>query len=129
QQARQVVRLRARIASQRGGAYDRAEVEAATGIRVPSMPEGWSVRDVQVFPARHGTGIEVAVAAGPFGEVSLFATHRRSIGQPNEIAGSGEDTTIYWTAGGSSYALSGSGDEATLRRAVAMLAGGSTATR
>lgn len=123
-QARQVALIRTRIASQQGSAtrYDRAEIEAATGIVLPVLPEGWSVRDVQVFPARHGTGVEVAVESPEFGAVSLFATHRRSIGRPNEITGAGDGTTVYWTTGGGAYALSGAGDEPALRRAAALLA-------
>ena len=123
QQARQVALLRAGIASQRGSAaYDRAAIETATGIRLPSLPADWRVRDVQVFPARHGTGVEIVADAGDLGEVSLFATHRRSNGPLHDIAGGADGTTVYWSGAQCAYALSGDRDEAALRRAATTLA-------
>lgn len=126
QQARQVTQMRARIASQHGnGAYDRAAIEAATGIQLPSLPESWTVRDVQIFPARHGTGVEIVADAGSLGEISLFATHRRGNGPLNEIAQAGDGTTVYWNSGRSAYALSGNSDEDTLRATAARIAAAS----
>ena len=122
-QARQTAQLRARMVSQRPTpSYDRADIEAATGIRLPDLPAGWTVRDVQVFPAHHGAGVEVAIDAGSLGEVSLFATHRKSGAREKEVVRSSDGTTAYWTAGGSTYALSGARDAADLRQAAASLA-------
>ena len=122
-QARQTAQLRARMVSQRPPpSYDRADIEAATGIRLPDLPAGWTVRDVQVFPAHHGAGVEVAIDAGSLGEVSLFATHRKSGAREKEVVRSSDGTTAYWTAGGSTYALSGARDAADLRQAAASLA-------
>ncbi|MGV7031159.1 anti-sigma factor family protein [Methylobacterium symbioticum] len=123
QQARQVALLRAGIASQSGGiTYDRAAIETATGIRLPVLPETWTVSDVQVFPSRHGTGIEITAQAADLGEISLFATHRRGNGPANEIAGAGDGTTVTWNGAHCAYALSGSRDEEALRRAAGTLA-------
>ena len=44
--------------------YDRARLRTVTGIDLPALPDGWRVRDIQIFPARHGTGIEIALEAG-----------------------------------------------------------------
>ncbi|WP_375463340.1 anti-sigma factor family protein [uncultured Methylobacterium sp.] len=122
QQARQVALLRARIASQRATpAYDRGEIEAATGIGLPGLPDGWTVRDVQVFPTRDGAGIEVAFDAANLGEVSLFAARRRSPGAAREVAEAGDGATLTWNAGDSAYALSGARDGAGLHRAAAAL--------
>ncbi len=64
-QARQTALVRARMASQRPTpAYDRKEVEAATGITLPDLPQDWQVHDLQVFPARSGAGVEVAIRPG-----------------------------------------------------------------
>ncbi|KAB1075603.1 anti-sigma factor family protein [Methylobacterium planeticum] len=123
QQARQTAQLRARMISQRATpAYDRADIEAATGIRLPDLPPDWTVRDVQVFPAHRGAGVEVAINAGDLGAVELFATHRRTVGRANEVTRSSDGATAYWTAGGSSYALSGASDETRLRQAAQQLA-------
>lgn len=128
QQARAVAELRTRIGAQGVPAYDRARIAEATGIALPAVPEGWTVRDVQVFPARSGTGIEVAFAAGDLGEVSLFATRRRAAGLPvaaspaTEVADAGDGATLAWSTGDSAYAVSGARDAKDLRHAALALA-------
>lgn len=125
QQARDAARIRARIASQRlTPAYDQAGIEAATGIALPALPEGWTVKDVQVFPSRSGAGIEVAIAAESLGELSLFATHRPDPdGKAARVIRSRDGETAYWTDGRSAYLLSG-GDPARLEQAAALMAAG-----
>ncbi|WP_298957219.1 anti-sigma factor [uncultured Methylobacterium sp.] len=122
-QARQTALVRARMASQRPTpAYDRKEVEAATGITLPDLPQDWQVHDLQVFPARSGAGVEVAINAGSLGEVALFATRTRDAGAiAPETARSGDAVTIYWKDGHAAYALSGA-NEPALGRAAAQLA-------
>lgn len=124
-QAREAARIRARIASQRlAPAYDQAGIEAATGIALPALPEGWQVKDVQVFPSRTGAGIEVAIEAGTLGELSLFAIHRPDPdGKAARVIRSKDGETAYWTDGHSAYLLSG-GDPARLEQAAALMAAG-----
>lgn len=123
QQAREVARIRARIASQRlAPAYDQAGIEAATGIALPALPEGWKVKDVQVFPSRTGAGIEVAIEAETLGEMSLFATHSPDPdGKAAPIIRSRDGESAYWTDGRSAYLLSG-GDPARLEQAAMRMA-------
>lgn len=122
QKARETARLRLGLASQQPvTAYDRAGIEAATGVALPALPTGWSVRDVQIYPARNGTGVEVAIDAGDLGDLSLFATRSRIEGQPGLVTRSEDGATAYWTSGASAYALSGPRDE-TLSRAAGRLA-------
>ena len=84
--------------------------------------------DVQVFPARSGTGIEVAFAAGDLGEVSLFATRRRSsglvqaAGLATDVEDAGDGATLAWTTRDSAYAVSGGHDAKDLRHAALALA-------
>lgn len=125
QQAREVARIRARLASQRGTpAYDRAGIEAETGIALPDLPAGWTVRDVQIVPAHHGAGVEVAIDAGSLGELSLFATRSGAgtTGLAHAVTSLGDGGTAYWAGERSSYALSGSRDRAGLDRAARQLA-------
>lgn len=125
QQARQAVQIRARTLSQRASpAYDRGDLETATGLSLPELPAGWSVRDVQVFPGRNGTGIEVAIEARDLGELSLFAT-RGGPGTaiPDAVSQSGDGATAYWRAGQTVYALSGGRDGTAVRTAALTLAG------
>jgi anti-sigma factor RsiW len=123
-QARQAAQVRARVASQRPTpAYDRREVEAATGIALPDLPSDWRVDDLQIFPSRSGAGVEVAIDAGSLGKVALFATRMpdAEASAPATIR-SPEAVTVYWKAGHGAYALSGSGSEPDLGRAAATLA-------
>lgn len=123
-QARAVAQLRKSIAGQGDGpVYDRARLRSVTGIDLPALPEGWHVRDIQIFPARHGTGIEIALDAGAFGEASLFAT-RGIRGGPATLTGSDDGDVLSWNAGDTAYALSGPPDDADLRQAASLLGAG-----
>lgn len=130
-QARAVARLRMTIGMAIDGhdgvpAYDRGRLQAATGIGLPALPAGWRVRDIQVFPARQGTGIEVALDAGDIGEASLFATRGGRAG-PAALTGSEAEAVLSWTVGDTAYALSGPRDDATLRQAASLLGAGPAA--
>ncbi|MEH3147750.1 MAG: anti-sigma factor [Methylobacterium frigidaeris] len=122
-QARQTALMRSRMTSQRPTtAYDRKEVETATGITLPDLPQDWQVHDLQVFPSRSGAGVEVAINAGSLGEVALFATRTRDSGAiAPETTRSADAVTIYWKDGHAAYALSGA-NEPALGRAAAQLA-------
>jgi anti-sigma factor RsiW len=122
-QARAVAQLRKNLVGQGDAAYDRARLRAVTGIDLPALPDGWHVRDIQVFPARHGTGIEIALDAGPFGEASLFAT-RGIRGGPATLTGSEDGDVLSWNAGDTAYALSGPQEDADLRQAASLLGAG-----
>jgi anti-sigma factor RsiW len=123
-QARAVAQLRKTIAGQVDGpVYDRARLRSVTGIDLPALPEGWRVRDIQIFPARHGTGIEIAFEAGPLGEASLFAT-RGIRGGPATLTGSDDGDVLSWNAGDTAYALNGPRDDTALRHAASLLGAG-----
>ncbi|ACA18892.1 putative transmembrane anti-sigma factor [Methylobacterium sp. 4-46] len=121
-QARQASQLRARVASLRPSpAYDRAGVEAATGIRLPDLPRDWRVRDLQIVPTRSGAGVEVAIDAASLGPVALFATQTADeAALAPEVTRGSDAVTVYWKAGHTAYALSG-GDEPALGRAAETL--------
>jgi anti-sigma factor RsiW len=122
-QARAVAQLRKSLVGPGDTVYDRARLRAVTGIDLPALPDGWHVRDIQVFPARNGTGIEMALDAGPFGEASLFAT-RGIRGGPATLTGSEDGDVLSWNAGDTAYALIGPRDDADLRQAASLLGAG-----
>ncbi|GEP08244.1 anti-sigma factor family protein [Methylobacterium gnaphalii] len=124
QQARQAVLVRARTHSQRAvSAYDRADLEAATGLSLPELPNGWNVRDVQVFPSRNGPGVEIAINAESLGDLSLFATRKAGGGSgPDVLTHSSDGATAYWGSGQTAYALSAGRDGVDLSAAAAKLA-------
>ncbi|MET3788297.1 anti-sigma factor RsiW [Methylobacterium radiotolerans] len=124
-QARVVAQLRKSIGGQADDpVYDRARLRSATGIDLPALPDGWRVRDIQVFPARHGTGIEVALETERFGEASLFATRGIRGGPTTLITGSDDGDVVSWNAGDTAYALSGPRSDADLRQAASLLGAG-----
>jgi anti-sigma factor RsiW len=123
--AREAAQIRARLASQQTvpSSYDRAGIAAATGIALPDLPGDWTVRDVQIVPARHGAGVEVVIDAGALGEVSLFATRRSEAAlDAGLVTSPGDGETAYWNVDRSAFALSGSHDHAGLQDAARRLA-------
>jgi anti-sigma factor RsiW len=115
--------VRARMVSQpETAAYDPAEIMAATGIRLPDLPDDWRVRDAQVFPSRDGHSIEISVDASNLGRVSLFAAHVPvfNVIDPT-VARFDEAKTVYWQTGQLAYALTGIGSDKAIERAAARL--------
>lgn len=115
--------VRARMVSQpESAAYDPAEILTETGIRLPTLPEDWRVRDAQVFPSRDGHSVELTVDAGDLGPVSLFAGHVPvfNVIDPT-VARSGEAKTVYWQTGQLAYALTGTGSDKAIERAAQRL--------
>jgi anti-sigma factor RsiW len=115
--------LRARMVSQpEVEAYDSAEILTETGIRLPSLPEDWQIRDAQIFPSRYGHSIEIAIDAGDLGRVSLFATQAPAFDvTPPTSARFDKATAVYWQTGQLAYALTGTGSDKALERAALRL--------
>jgi anti-sigma factor RsiW len=116
--------LRARMVSQpEVEAYDPAEILAETGIRLPSLPEDWQIRDAQIFPSRYGHSIEIAIDAGDLGRVSLFATQALAFDVITPtLARFERAAAVYWQTGQLAYALTGTGSDKALERAATRLA-------
>lgn len=121
-QARVVALLRAETGAD-AAAYDRDRLRTVTGIELPPLPAGWKVRDLQVFPSRHGTGIEVSFEAETLGEISLFVTKADGRSGPSILGDTAQGRVFAWTAGGNAYAVSGPQRDATLQRAASLLGG------
>jgi anti-sigma factor RsiW len=115
--------LRARMISQpEVEAYDPAEILTETGIRLPSLPEDWQVRDAQIFPSRYGHSIEIAIDADDLGRVSLFAAQAPAfdVTAPT-LARFEKAKAVYWQTGQLAYALTGTGSDSALERAALRL--------
>jgi anti-sigma factor RsiW len=116
--------LRARMVSQpEVEAFDQTEILAETGIRLPALPEGWHVRDAQVFPSRYGHSVELVVDAGDLGRVSLFAAQAPAFNViAPTLARFDTAKAVYWQTGPLAYALTGTGSDKALERAAIRLA-------
>ncbi|MFL4990423.1 MAG: anti-sigma factor family protein [Microvirga sp.] len=119
----ETAQVRARMVSQRETAeYNPSEILAETGIQLPPLPEGWQVRDAQVFPSRDGHSVEIAVDAGDLGRVSLFAAHVPvfNVIDPT-VARLDGAKTVYWQTGQLAYALTGTSSDKAIERAAIRL--------
>ncbi|MDX8455796.1 anti-sigma factor [Mesorhizobium sp. VK9D] len=103
--------------------YNADEIRAATAIVMPSLPDDWKIRDVQVYPSQFGPSVEVAVETKDIGLVSLFAIRPGTfdVVKPT-IAPSDDISTAYFQIGEVAYAVVGRGDAGNLDRAAEKLA-------
>jgi anti-sigma factor RsiW len=115
--------VRAAMHSQPGmPVYDREEIRSATAIVVPDLPQGWNVRDVQIFPSTYGPSVEMAIDSTALGTLSLFAVRPGSFNvRPATVAATQEVTAVYWQIGEVAYALVGKGESHALEEAAANL--------
>ncbi|WP_366933749.1 anti-sigma factor [Devosia sp.] len=122
-EAHHITALRAGMHSQpRVTEYDPAELLAETAIRMPKLPEGWSVTDVQVYPSHFGPSVELAVNAGELGAVSLFAARPgQFIVERPSTRHVDDTTTAYWQFGDIAYALVASAPSGEVSRAAGSL--------
>lgn len=122
-EAHRTTNLRARMDSQPEVTdYDPAELLAETAIRMPALPVGWTVTDVQVYPSHFGPSVEIAVDAGELGSVSLFAARPGQfvVMRPSTKHVDGT-TTAYWQFGDIAYALVASAAPRDVSRAASTL--------
>lgn len=117
--------LRAGMESQpKASRLDAAEIRSATGIALPALPEGWAVRDAQVFPSPNGPSVELALAVEELGGVSLFAVRPGGFDVIAPRRGpEGEAASAYFQIGDAAYVLVAPADTGeALERAAAGLA-------
>jgi len=116
--------LRASMASQpEVRDYDVEEIRSATAIVMPTLPEDWNVRDVQIYPSRFGPSVEMAIEAGELGLLSLFAVRPGTfdVVQPT-LAPADDIASAYFQIGEVADALVAEGDVGRLDRAAEKLA-------
>lgn len=105
--AHQTTLLREAMPSQAAiGTYAPEEIRSATAIVLPTLPEGWQVHDVQVFPSKFGPSVEMALDSGRGERLSLFAV-RPGYFAVEKVAQYSIDGTAaaYWQVGDVAYAL------------------------
>lgn len=100
---------RAAMPSQpKDASYDSDEIRAATAIILPELPRDWRVLDVEVFPSPYGPSVEMAIAAGELGTLSLFAVRPGGFGvAAPTLANMDSEAVAYWQMGETAYALTG----------------------
>ena len=101
--------LRARMYSQpEVPDYDPEDIRLATQIIMPTLPRGWRVLDVQIYPSREGPSVEMMVQTRDLHTLSLFSvrTSRPDMISPT-VAQIDTDRVAYWHTGHLAYALTG----------------------
>ncbi|RWM96212.1 MAG: anti-sigma factor [Mesorhizobium sp.] len=103
--------------------YNADEIRAATAIVMPSLPDDWRIRDVQIYPSRFGPSVEMALETKDLGLVSLFAIRPGTfdVVKPT-VAPLGDISSAYFQIGEVAYAVVGQGDAGDLDRAAEKLA-------
>ncbi|WP_311268636.1 class I SAM-dependent methyltransferase [Sphingobium sp. WCS2017Hpa-17] len=96
------------------------EIEQSTGIVLPTLPVGWRVTDVQLFPTSDSPAIAMAIVTPQGEELSFFADRAETPAEATPLMARRQgDTVAYWEAGSMAYALTGQADA----RRVMQLAG------
>lgn len=103
--------------------YNPAELRSATGIVMPALPDGWAVRDVQIYPSLYGPAVEMSVETADYGPLSLFAarTDTFDVIEPT-VAETGDAAAAYFQIGEVGYAVVARAGTDRLDRAAAGLA-------
>lgn len=103
--------------------YDRDELLAATAIVMPTLPDDWTVQDVQVYPSRFGPSVEMVLDDADLGRVSIFSARPGdfAVHEPQVYSHNGS-VLAHWQTGEIAYALVGSATEAEILGAARTLA-------
>lgn len=113
--------LRLTMASQIESPHlDRAEIARSTGIRLPAIPRGWRISDVQLYPNAGSPAVALSLTT-PQGEpVSLFADRAETPAEGKPLlARRAQENVAYWEEGDFAFALTG---EVAPPRALALAA-------
>jgi anti-sigma factor RsiW len=101
--------LRATMASQvETPLFDAGDVQRYTRIRVPALPAGWRITDVQIFPSDDGPALQIMIRTTSRRTISMFAV-RSDAAAPTEpvTVKRGKAAVAYWRTGDIAYALTG----------------------
>jgi predicted O-methyltransferase YrrM len=110
--------MRSQVKSTR---FDRREIAHWTGLKLPDIPAGWRVRDVQVYPGdATGPSVEIALTTAAGEPLSLFASRAETPADGRPLLERRQGRSIaYWEVGVIAYAVIG---EITPARALALAA-------
>ena len=102
---------------------DSAEIARSTGIRLPKLPAGWRVRDVQLYPAEGAPAVALSLDT-PRGEaVTLLAGKAETPAEAIPLVTKRENENIaFWENGDQAFALTGTVPAARALELAAMLA-------
>lgn len=102
---------------------DPEDIRRFTRIRVPVLPPGWRITDVQLFPSDEGPALQVMIRTPDRRSVSIFAV-RTAADAPSEPEAlqRGATAVAYWRTGDIAYALTGTAKAGAMESAAQDLA-------
>lgn len=84
------------------------DIRTAIRIRLPVLPPGWQLIDVQVFPSDDGPSAQLLIQAENAGALSLFSSRTEGDGVvPPVVVRRDGETLVYWEIEGQSFVLIG----------------------
>jgi anti-sigma factor RsiW len=87
-----------------------AEIWKTLKLRIPALPRGWKVLDVQVYPSEEGPGVSLLVQAEDGRRLNLFAVRAQTpVSGTPATATDGQRWAVYWEAGDTAFVLLGDG--------------------
>lgn len=99
---------RAMVSQPESRVFDAQDIQQSTRIRVPALPPGWRVTDVQIFPSVDGPALQIMAQTEPHGEISIFAVRSSAPAPARPVALRHDGTSVaYWRHGDIAYALAG----------------------
>lgn len=97
--------------------FDPADLMRTTRIRVPQLPEGWRIQDVQLFPSDEGPALQLSVRTQQGQPLSIFAIRAPTTAPMDPAAIRKNGASIaFWKEGDLSYALTGAATPEELDR-------------
>lgn len=98
----------AMVSQQETNVFDAGDVMRSTQIRVPALPNGWHVTDVQIFPSADGPALQIMARTDAGSRVSIFAVRNAAAAPARPVVvRKGEASVAYWRHGDIAYALTG----------------------
>jgi anti-sigma factor RsiW len=103
--------------------FDAHDVRRYTRIRVPALPEGWGITDVQIFPSDEGPALQIMIRTPDNKALSMFAVRSKAAAPDRPITiQQGKTAVSYWRKADMAYALTGTDSPAMLNIAARDLA-------
>lgn len=104
---------------------DREEIAQATGLPVPSVPAGWTLADVQIFPADEGVALVLFMHTERNEGVSLFVKRAETRAEKQPLLEVRRPRAVaYWEEGPFAFALTGELPSARMLTLAAHIANG-----
>jgi len=107
-------------------ALNRSEIDTATGLHLPEIPQGWAISDVQVYPSSSGMSVAIVLMTDRAEMISLFAKRAETPAETLPMLAHRDRRSVaYWEIGPFAYALTGELPAERILQLAAITAGSS----